>query len=61
MASQYVSHYPALPIDSSIPKFFEAFYKISDTPNAHEQYVDAFTEDATMILASKKAEGKEGP
>lgn len=60
MASQYMSDYPSLPIDPSIPQFFENFYQISDTPDAHEQYVDAFTGDAVMIMASKKAEGKKG-
>ena len=60
MASQYVSDYPSLAIDPAIPNFFETFYHISDTPDAHEQYVDAFTDDAVMVMASKKAEGKEG-
>lgn len=60
MASRYVSDYPSLPIDPAIPTFFATFYQISDTPDAHEQYVDAFTDDAVMVMANKKAEGKEG-
>lgn len=60
MASQYTSELPSIPIDPSIPKFFENFYHISDTPHAHDRYVDSFTDDATMILASKKAVGREG-
>jgi len=60
MASQYTSELPAIPIDPSIPKFFENFYHVSDTPSAHDRYVDSFTDDATMILASEKAVGREG-
>ena len=60
MASRYSSDYPPLPIDPSIPGFFETFYRISDTPDAHERYADAFTGDALMALASKQAKGREG-
>lgn len=60
MASQYTAELPAIPIDPTIPKFFENFYHISDTPHAHERYADSFTDDATMILASRKAVGREG-
>lgn len=61
MASQYISELPAsIPIDPSIPQFFQTFYQISDTPDAHDQYAASFTDDATLIMASKKAKGKEG-
>lgn len=60
MASKYRSDYPSLPLDPTIPKFFETFYEKSDMPDAHERYVDAFTDDAVMIMASKKARGREG-
>ena len=60
MASQYIAHTAPIPIDPSIPQFFEKFYRISDTPDAHSEYVDSFTDDATMIMASKKGVGKEG-
>lgn len=59
MASQYTSALPAVPIDPAIPKFFENFYHISDTPDAHDRFADSFTEDAT-IVASKTAVGREG-
>ena len=60
MASRYSSDYPPLAIDPSIPGFFETFYQISDTPDAHERYTDAFTGDALMVMASKQAKGREG-
>ena len=58
--SKYFSEYPPLAIDPSIPAFFESFYQISDTPDAHERYADAFTGDALMVMASKRAKGREG-
>ena len=44
----------------SLVKFFETFYQISDTPDAHEKYADYFTKDGVMVLASAKVEGREG-
>lgn len=41
-------------------KFFEEFYKISDTSDAHERYADSFTRDGTIVMASKRGEGREG-
>ena len=58
--SQYTSQYPRIPVDSVIKAYFEEFYKLSDTPDAHEAYTNAFTEDATLIMASKKAQGRSG-
>ena len=60
MALRYSSDYPSLAIDPSIPAFFEMFYQISDTPEAHERYADAFTGDALMVMATKQAKGREG-
>lgn len=60
MTSQYTSELPSLPIDPSILQFFKSFYQISDTPDAHEKYVDAFTDDATLTMASKRGVGKDG-
>lgn len=57
----YQSEYPpGASVDPEIVKFFEDFYKISDIPGAHDQYVDLFTKDATFKLASKQAVGHEG-
>lgn len=59
--NQYKSSYPSTPeVPSSLRQFFETFYKISDTPEAHEKYVDCFTKDAMFIMASAKVEGSDG-
>lgn len=59
--AQYKSSYPSTPeVPSSLRHFFETFYKISDTPEAHEAYVDCFTQDAAMIIASAMVEGSSG-
>ena len=47
-------------LKSGIASFFEAFYKISDTAEAHEQYADYFTSDAKLIMASKETSGRQG-
>lgn len=60
MAWQYTSMLPWIPIDPSIPKFFEDFYHVSDMPHAHNRYVELFMDDATLIMASQQAVGKEG-
>ncbi|KAH7262809.1 hypothetical protein BKA59DRAFT_540344 [Fusarium tricinctum] len=50
------------PSDQSVQphviQFLQSFYAISDTPDETEKYVDMFTEDATFVLASKKASGR---
>lgn len=48
---------PRLPIDAGIIQFFESFYRVSDTPDAHDVYINHFTPDATFILASKVSNG----
>jgi hypothetical protein len=58
--STYTAQYPAVEFDPAYKKFFEEFYATSDTPNAHEDYVQYFTRDATLIMASKKVVGPEG-
>ena len=61
MPHSYTSQYPPnIQIDKGIKAFFEEFYKISDTPDAHEKYADCFTGDATLVMASKKGVGREG-
>ena len=49
-----------LRLDESIIRFFEDFYRISDTPGDHDNYVDQFTDDATFIVAHKKNHGHDG-
>jgi hypothetical protein len=59
--SNYISDYPVdIKIDEGIRWFFEEFYKISDTPDAHELYTQQFTKEAVLIMASKRCEGSEG-
>ncbi|KAH7135077.1 hypothetical protein B0J11DRAFT_151826 [Dendryphion nanum] len=55
----YTSEYPsATPFDPAYKSFFEEFYATSDTPDAHDKYVDYYTADATLIMASKKVTGR---
>lgn len=56
----YTSEYPSTQVDTSYKQFFEEFYKISDTPDAHDQYAQQFTKDAKLIMASKTVYGTSG-
>jgi hypothetical protein len=59
--SQYTSEYPKdIGFDPVYTQFLESFYAISDTPDAHEEYVSQFTKNATLIMASKKCVGSSG-
>lgn len=49
-----------LDLDPDFKSFFEDFYATSDTPEAHEHYVKYFTDDATLVMASKTVKGSEG-
>lgn len=61
MSHSYKSQYPSgVEVDPAVIEFFEKFYRVSDTPGAHDEYVDMFTKDATFILASKTSQGREG-
>jgi hypothetical protein len=56
--SMYTAQVPGdTHLDSSIPKYFEHFYAISDNPTAHEEYAAQFTPDATLVIASRRAQG----
>ncbi|TVY73624.1 hypothetical protein LSUE1_G006180 [Lachnellula suecica] len=58
MAHSYTSSYPSsTPIDAGIKAYFEAFYKTSDTPDAHEEYAGFFTKDATLVMGLKVGKG----
>jgi len=60
-SSQYTSDYPSsTEIYPAYKTFFEEFYQISDTPDAHEKYADQFTPNATLIMASKRVQGTQG-
>ncbi|GAB0137625.1 hypothetical protein EsDP_00005882 [Epichloe bromicola] len=60
MAHSYKAQYPA---ESNVPPeivhFFQDFYRNSDIPGEHDQYVHQFTKDATFILASTKSVGSQ--
>jgi hypothetical protein len=59
--SSYTPEYPSgNDFDSEYKTFFERFYKTSDTPGAHEEYSKQFTQDATLIMASRKVQGRQG-
>ncbi|KAJ4324642.1 hypothetical protein N0V94_001212 [Neodidymelliopsis sp. IMI 364377] len=57
--SAYTSEYPPVEFDAAFKSFFEEFYATSDTADAHEKYVENFTKDATLVMASKKAHGSD--
>jgi hypothetical protein len=58
--SSYKSQIPqSPPLNPAYTSFFESFYAISDTPTAHDKYVDQFTADATVIMASKRCAGRD--
>lgn len=57
---QYESEYPPnLAFDKDFKDFISAFYLISDTPSAHEEYTQQFSPTATLTMASKKVSGHE--
>lgn len=43
-----------------IKAYFERFYEISDTPDAHETYADFFTKDGKLTMGSNTFEGRDG-
>ncbi|OJK02797.1 hypothetical protein ASPACDRAFT_113135 [Aspergillus aculeatus ATCC 16872] len=60
MTYQIASH-PTLspPRAAAMISFLESFYRTSDTESAHDQYVQNFTEDATLIMGPKTAKGRD--
>lgn len=59
--SQYTA---SVPSDGSVKpevlSFFESFYRISDTANAHEDYANQFTADGNLIMIADNVKGREG-
>lgn len=49
---------PSTTLDPGIVKFLENFYKVSDTPSAHDAYADSFADDATFQIGIKQVKGK---
>lgn len=58
--STYVGQVPSdVKLDPRIVPFYENFYRVSDSPEAHDEYVDAMTSDGLLIMGTKKATGKD--
>jgi hypothetical protein len=58
--TSYASSYPSIAFDPAYKQFFENFYAISDDPKAHDKYAEQFTENATVVMASKRVKGTSG-
>ncbi|KAI6355437.1 hypothetical protein MCOR25_008209 [Pyricularia grisea] len=59
MTSDYTFAKPEVALDEGIYAFLEDFYRISDDPEGHDTYLQQFTPDATVILATYKTKGSE--
>ncbi|CZT16843.1 uncharacterized protein RCC_02678 [Ramularia collo-cygni] len=58
--SQYSASVPSdNQVKPAIASFFEQFYQTSDSPTGHEQYADAFTKDAKLIMGLNEVSGRE--
>lgn len=60
--SYQIAYNPTLvpPRAAAIVVFMEDFYRTSDNEAEHEKYVQFFTDDATLIMGSKEAQGSNG-
>jgi hypothetical protein len=59
--SQYSAAVPSDgQVKPAIKAFFERFYKISDTPDGHENYADQFTPDGKLIMGLNEVNGRDG-
>ncbi|KAK5726997.1 hypothetical protein LTR15_002888 [Elasticomyces elasticus] len=58
--SQYSAEVPKNDlVKPEIKSYYENFYAVSDTPDAHEKYASLFTKDARLIMASKGVSGRD--
>lgn len=60
-----MSHHQAeVPADGSVKQdvraFFEQFYLLSDTPEAHQEYANQFTENGVLIMIGDRRNGRQG-
>ncbi|QIW95471.1 hypothetical protein AMS68_000989 [Peltaster fructicola] len=56
--SQYAASVPADgSVSPAIQKFFESFYRTSDTGEAHEAYAEHFTKDGTLVMIADEVKG----
>ncbi|PWY69109.1 hypothetical protein BO70DRAFT_432604 [Aspergillus heteromorphus CBS 117.55] len=51
--------YPDIPFNHNHKAFLREFYHITDDPHDFDGYVDSFTPDATVILGTRKFQGRE--
>ena len=60
--SYNISHNPLVSPITALTKidFLKSFYGTSDTESKHDDYVDSFTPDATLIMGPKTAKGTDG-
>lgn len=59
--SQYTASTPGDgAVKPEIQAYFEKFYEISDTPDAHKIYSEQFTKDAKLIMGPNEANGRDG-
>lgn len=47
----------SLSVSPRIVAFFENFYAISDNPSTHEEYAQALSADAELIMGTKRGQG----
>jgi len=59
--SQYRADVPASNlVKPEIRDYYEHFYAVSDTPDAHQKYAELYTKNAKLIMASNEANGRDG-
>ena len=47
-------------VKPEIKRYFEKFYQISDTPDAHERYSEQFTKNGKLIMGPAESNGRAG-
>ena len=47
-------------VKPDITKYFEKFYEVSDTPDAHEKYSEQYTKNAKLIMGPIEVNGRDG-
>jgi hypothetical protein len=59
--SQYTASVPSGgQVRPEIQTFFEEFYKVTDDPDAHERYIEMFTNDAKIFMGVNEFSGRDG-
>ena len=59
--SGYEPCYPTnTPVDASVKRFITHFFEVSDDADRNDEWVGFFGEDATVMMGSDVAKGREG-